>query len=94
MLAALAEHGVEVIQPSAEMKDAKAAFVQADVAVIVENAKSKYGIADAEAKVATLQALIAKWDAIVNEVGPTNRDGLIARFKEEVYDKLPDSYGT
>jgi len=94
VLALVGEHGVEVIEPSQEMTDHKAAFVAEDVDVIVENATERYGIADAEAKVATLQELIAKWDGIVAELGPTNRDALLERFRAEVYDKLPDSYGT
>ncbi len=94
VLALVGEHGVEVIEPSQAMRDHKAAFVEGDVAVIVEDATNRHGIADAEAKVAKLQELIAKWDTIINEVGPTNRDALLERFQAEVYDKLPDSYGT
>lgn len=94
VLALVGEHGVEIIEPSAEMRQAKQDFVDRDVTVIVANAKDKYGIADAEARVATLQELIAKWDGIVNEIGPQNRDALLERFQAEVYDKLPDDYGT
>jgi len=93
VLAAASDHGVEVIEPGEEMTGAKAAFVEQDVSTIVD-AATEAGIENAEAKVAKLQELIAKWDGIVNEVGADNRDGLVERFRTEVYDKLPDDYGT
>ncbi len=88
------EHGVEIIEPSPELVSQKEAFVAQDVETIIANARDTYGIADAEAKVAKLQELIAKWDGIVEEVGATNRDALLERFRTEVYDKLDASYGT
>ena len=93
VLAAAAEHGVEVIQPSDEMKADKAAFVKEDTPMIVSEAKDKHGLNDAQEMVDTLNGLIEKWTAIVDEVGETNRDALVARFMEEVYDKLPADYG-
>lgn len=92
VLAALAEHGVERIDPSAEMLAAKAAFVAKDVDQIISNARQAYGVADAEAKVATLQDLIAKWGRIVTETGGA-REAMIARLDAEVFAKLPATYG-
>lgn len=94
VLAQVGEHGVEVIEPPQEMRDAKQAFVDEDVEIIIHNAVDNHGIADAAAKVAKLQELIAKWDGIVQELGPDNREALLERFRAEVYDKLPDDYGT
>ena len=61
--------------------------------MIVSEAKDKHGLNDAQEMVDTLNGLIEKWTAIVDEVGETNRDALVARFMEEVYDKLPADYG-
>lgn len=93
VLAAAAEHGVEVITPSDEMKADKAAFVKGDSPMIVSEAKDNHGLDDAQTMVDTLNGLIDKWTGIVDEIGEDNRDALIARFKEEVYDKLPTDYG-
>lgn len=93
VLAAAAEHGVEIIQPSDEMKADKAAFVEGDTPMIVSEAKDKYGIDDAQAMVDTLNGLIEKWTAIVDEIGEDDQDALVARFMEEVYNKLPADYG-
>ncbi|OWU84611.1 hypothetical protein ATO6_13185 [Oceanicola sp. 22II-s10i] len=92
VLAELESHGVERIEASDEMKAAKAEFVKMDESVIIENAKTAYGIPDAEAKVAKLNELIAKWGKIVEETGG-EREAMIAKMNEEIFDKLPDDYG-
>lgn len=92
VLSKLGEHKVELIEASDEMKAAKASFVKDDVAAIIANAKSRHGIADAEAKVAKLNELIAKWEGIVKETGG-DRDAIIARLNTDVYSKLPVGYG-
>ncbi|SEQ58992.1 C4-dicarboxylate TRAP transporter substrate-binding protein [Thalassovita taeanensis] len=92
VIALMDEHGVEMIDASAEMVDTKAQFVAGDVTAIIDTAKTKYGIADAEAKVAKLNELMAKWSGIVAETGG-DRDAMIARLQSEVYDKLPAGFG-
>ncbi|MCF7697859.1 C4-dicarboxylate TRAP transporter substrate-binding protein [Loktanella sp. M215] len=91
-LAQLDEHGVELIEPSAEMNADKDAFVAEDLPIIVTNAESAYGVTDAQAKVDTFQGLIDKWAAIVEETGG-DRDAMIARLNSDVFDKLPADYG-
>ena len=92
VMAELAEHGVEHVEPSEEMKAEHAAFVAADLPVIVSVAEDAYGIADAQAKVDTFRGLIEKWAAIVEETGG-ERDAMIARLNDEVFSKLPADYG-
>lgn len=92
VLAELDQHGVELIEPSAEMLADKDAFVAADLPIIVTNAESAYGVTDAQAKVDMLQGLIDKWAGIVEETGG-DRDQMIARLNAEVFDKLPADYG-
>lgn len=94
VLAAAAEHGVEVIPAPEEMTAAKDEFVQRDVDTVVAIARDQYGIADARPLIDEMRTLIDKWDGIVGEIGEDDRDGLIARLKSEVFDKLPDDYGT
>lgn len=93
VLAAAKEHGVEIIEPSAEMNADKAAFVKADEAEIVKTAVEKHGIKDAAEKLKVLNDLIAKWSKIVDEVGVDNVDGILAKLQSEIYDKLPADYG-
>ena len=88
----LAAHGVEHIAPSDGMRADKEAFLQADLPEIVSVAEGTYGIADARAKVETLQGLIDKWAAIVAETGG-ERDAMIDRLNAEVFSKLPADYG-
>ena len=92
VMAELGDHGVEHIEPSEAMRADKEAFLEADLPVIVSEAESTYGISDAQAKVDAFQALIDKWAAIVEETGG-DRDAMIARLNEEVFDKLPADYG-
>ena len=92
VMAELTAHGVELIEPSDEMKADKAAFVVKDLPTIVSNAQSAYGITNAQAKVDTLHGLINKWAAIVEETGG-DRDAIIARLNTDVFDKLPADYG-
>lgn len=93
VLAVAKDHGVEVIKAPDDMVKQKADFVEQDVDTIVKNAKEKRGIEDAAAEVKTLRELLAKWQGVVEETGG-DRDKLIARFRSEVYDKLPDNYGS
>lgn len=92
VLSQLGDHGVERIEPTADMIAANDAFVAGDVDEIVNNAKEKYKIMDAAERVATYKGLIAKWAAIVEETGG-ERDALIARVQAEVYDNLPADHG-
>mgnify|MGYP003651656083 FL=1 len=93
VLAEAEAHGVEIIEPSDEMKTTKAEFVKGDVDAIIETAESQHGIADAAAKVETLKGLIEKWEAIVAEVGEDNVEGIQEKLQSEIYDKLPADYG-
>lgn len=92
VLAAVGDHGVEIIPAPEDIVADKAAFVEEDTAVVIDTATNKYKIADAAAKVATLKELIAKWEAIVADA-----DGDLAKikaaYKAEVFDKLPADYG-
>lgn len=92
VLAAAADHGVEIIDAPADIVADKTAFVEGDAATIIETAKDKHKIADADAKLAKLKELIAKWEAIVAETGE-DAAALKVRMKAEIYDKLPADYG-
>ncbi|MDF1855730.1 C4-dicarboxylate TRAP transporter substrate-binding protein [Pseudooceanicola sp.] len=92
VLAQLDEHGIELIEPSDEMKAAKDEFVKNDVDVIVSNAISNYGVPDAAEKVKTLLGLIDKWSKVVEDADG-DRDTIIAKLNEDVFSKLPADYG-
>ncbi|MDF2234591.1 C4-dicarboxylate TRAP transporter substrate-binding protein [Albimonas sp. CAU 1670] len=93
VLAEAKEHGVEIIEPSDEMKADKDAFVAGDESAIIQTAEEKYGVKDAAAKLETLKGLITKWEGIVAEVGMDNTDAILEKLQSEIYDKLPADYG-
>ncbi|SFI97539.1 C4-dicarboxylate TRAP transporter substrate-binding protein [Albimonas pacifica] len=93
VLAEAKEHGVEIIEPSDEMRATKDEFVAADVDAIIQTAVEQHGIADAAEKVKVLKGLIDKWAAIVEEVGEDDVEGIQAKLQSEIYDKLPADYG-
>ena len=60
--AMIEEKGVELIEPSAELKNSVSEFLKTDRAVVIETAKTKYNIADPEPLMDKLVELIAKWE--------------------------------
>ncbi len=81
--AAVAEAGIEFIEPDADFLAASEAFAQADVAAkVAENPLS-----------GDFAALVAKWTAIVDEIG-NDPEALAARAQEEIWSKVDlSTYG-
>lgn len=75
--AAVAEKGIEVIEPDPAFVAASEAFVQADVAARVA----------ADPLAAQFADLVTKWTAIVDEVGG-DPEALAARAQEEIWSKV------
>lgn len=87
------KRNIPVHQPSPELVAASKAFVQADLATVGSIAKSTRGIADADAKIARFQQLVAKWDRLTADLG-SDIPKLTALYKSEIFDKLdPTKYG-
>ncbi len=81
--AAVAEAGIEVIEPDADFLAASEEFAMADVAERVA----------ANALSAEFAALVEKWTAIVDEVG-NDTEALAARAQDEIWSKVDlSTYG-
>lgn len=85
--------GVAISAPSAALKQQVAEFRKADMASIVADAKGKYGIANPEAEIATMEKLFAKWEQLIAPVAG-DRARMQAIVRSEIYDKLdPTTFG-
>lgn len=79
--------GIEIIDAPPELMEATATFVEEDVKAIVEEMGTKYGVPNAEEKVATARALIEKWKGLTRDIGD-DPDALEKVYWDEVYSKL------
>lgn len=92
-LAAAAEHGVEVVEPSAELTEQLAGFVEADLETLAQIARDRHGVAEPEPIIARYQELLEKWEAIYAETGG-DQQAMTEALQREVYDKVDlASYG-
>ena len=55
------EKGIEIFEPTPEMLDASAAFVDGDVNVIAKQFSDTYGLQNVDTKMATIRELVGKW---------------------------------
>ena len=63
------KHGLEVLTPGQDLIDANDAFAANEVMEVAKIGEERYGIKNPEAKIATFQDLIAKWQKILDEAG-------------------------
>ncbi|MCP1337090.1 C4-dicarboxylate TRAP transporter substrate-binding protein [Futiania mangrovi] len=91
---AKAEKGVTFVQPAPDLLAAHAAFVEQDSKALVELAKTKYGIDDAQKYIDKYMELVAKWEGLLKNVDKTDVDAIKALVMSEIYDKVdPATYG-
>ncbi|WP_281978904.1 C4-dicarboxylate TRAP transporter substrate-binding protein [Pseudorhizobium flavum] len=87
------EGGMMIIEADDTLKNALAAFVAADEAVLIANAKER-GVTDPEAILASFKALVDKWDALLAKVDTKDVEALAALARSEIYDKIDEAtYG-
>lgn len=86
------EAGVEFVQPSQELTDFINDFGATDVATAAKAAEEQYGVQDAAAKLATLEALVEKWESLLTDVNdPAEVEALI---QSEIWSKVDfETYG-
>ena len=85
--------GIEFHEADPSLVEAAAGFAEADRARAAEISKERFGMDDAEARVAEFIALVEKWEAISDEVGH-DRDAMIEKVWDEVWSKVDlASYG-
>lgn len=79
--------GIEFIDASPELIEFTNDFVKQDTATIADQYKSKYNLAEVDAKIAKITALIDKWKGLTDPY-ETNADGFAELLWSEVYSKL------
>lgn len=85
--AAAAEAGIESIKPPADMVLASNAFAARDAQTVGELSADRFGLAETEAKVNRVLALIEKWNAIVRAVNGDPK-AVAARVQQEIWSKI------
>lgn len=85
--------GFEVLEPSQELLDATAEFVEQDIETIKKQATEQYGIENVEEKVETIRALIDKWKGLTADI-TTDAEALAEIYHTHIFSKLDaSSYG-
>lgn len=60
------QHGVEILEPAAELVAVTEAFLESDIQVAAERATSRHGVQNAEEKIARFRELVTKWEGLVD----------------------------
>ena len=81
-----ADHGVTFVTPSADLLEALEAALAAEAEAAIEQG-TRRGATDPAALVAAFGESVAKWTAILDEIGD-DRDALAAALQREVFDKV------
>ncbi|MBW3098967.1 C4-dicarboxylate TRAP transporter substrate-binding protein [Pseudohoeflea coraliihabitans] len=90
----VADMGVEVVTPDAEVIAATEAFVEEDVPGIAELNETKFGVTDAQAKIDRFRGLVDKWEGLVAEIDASAPDQVADLFRDNIYgDTDKASYG-
>lgn len=80
------EQGIGLIQPTEEMKEANREFIQADLKTIADAYADRYGIEQAEEKIARFRELLTKWQSLIDNV--ESGDELADLYWEHVFSKV------
>lgn len=88
------EHGIEIIEPSADLLATSQAFAEEDIERAAELAERRHGVSDARNKLDRFIGLVDKWNAIVEEVGE-DPEAVADAINREVWDSVDfATYGT
>ena len=80
--------GVEMVAPDAALLAATEAFRQSDLETVVQTARDTLGIEDADARIARMQELIAKWTGIFEGVDVSDVDAVAEIYVRELFSKI------
>lgn len=87
VLAAVEGTGIVLRDADEVSRAATDAFVQKDLAVIIDQFTNQYGLTDVEAKVELAAGLIERWKGLTEGVG-NDRDALATLFQREIFSRL------
>lgn len=79
--------GITFVEADPSLVQAAADFAVADREAAAQIAQERFGMTDAPDRVAEFMALVAKWEAIAEEVN-NDRDAMIERVWEDVWSKV------
>lgn len=88
LLADPASVGVELVEPSAELRAATEKFQEDDIKTITKDNIEKHGIADAAEQVARMQALLTKWEGLLATIDATDIDAVAKLYNAEIFSKV------
>lgn len=87
------ENGMKVFEPDQKLRDELAAFVKADEAVLMENARER-GVENPEEILADYKRIVDRWAELLADIDHTDVDALAELARTEIYDNLdPAAYG-
>lgn len=85
--------GIEFVEVTPELVAETEAFAEADIATAVALSRDRFGLADADERVARFLALIEKWDGIIAETG-NDPVAISERTYQEIWSQVDlSSYG-
>ncbi|HEC71581.1 MAG TPA: hypothetical protein ENI28_07215 [Roseobacter sp.] len=94
ILADPAAHGVELLEPAADLKAKAESFRETDMETVVALNRDDYGIADAAEQVVRFQELVAKWEALVKDIDPSDPKAVGDLYLQQIFSKIdPASLG-
>lgn len=86
------EEGIEFIEPSEDLVTFVDEFAASDIATAAKAAEEQYGVQDAAAKLAALEALVEKWEGLL--AGVTDPADIETLINEQVWSKVDfETYG-
>jgi TRAP-type C4-dicarboxylate transport system substrate-binding protein len=92
-VSAAAANGMEIYEPDPALVARLAEFVEADEAVLIENAEGR-GVENAGEILEEFKSLVDRWDALLADVDRTDVEALAELARTEIYDRLdPATYG-
>ena len=93
-LAASREAGGNVYEPEEDLAASVAEFRERTSASAAEKAGTEYGLENPAEVISDFEATMAKWQALLADVDPTDEDALTELAVQEIYSKIdPATYG-
>jgi TRAP-type C4-dicarboxylate transport system substrate-binding protein len=94
ILADPASHGVELLEPDADVKEKSEAFRTSDMKAVATLNRDTYNISDAPEQVARFQELVAKWEQLVQNIDASDVKAVSDLYQREIFSKIdPASLG-
>lgn len=92
VLAEAERAGIALHDADEATRAATDAFVQQDLAIIIDQFTNQYGLSDVAAKVELAAGLIERWKGLTEGIG-NDREALVALFQREIFSRLdPATY--